>query len=571
MRFPPVLVFDCGASRVSASAFTATTDGVPVLERIFLEPLEYDSADDQQWVRAVGDAIRRISTVARLRGRRIALTVPGHLTLTKYIKVPHVDEAKRERIIQFEARQNIPYALEEVVWDYQIVHDDGIDFEVALCAVKLEIIEALLLQCRDIGFEPEVIEPSCMSQVNAFSFCYGDVRESALLINIGARSSNLVFVREDRYFIRNITLAGGAMTQAMADELGCGLTQAERLKLALVTGTFPGEDAPPEAGPALEHARQAFATRLALEVTRSVANYRRQSNVEPPGRVLLTGCGAQLPGLAELLADRLKMPVAEYDPLRGVPFGSGAVEGEIRAGAHQVGEAIGSALRLYQRGLAQFSLLPESVLRARAFRRREPFLITAAALVAATLAIPIMVLWVTRESYRERARTLDTQAIPLRSLDRRIQQARAETAKIRHQIDGIKGLVETKSNWISFFRDLQERLVKIEDVWLDGLEVLRSQGPVAGIGTRFFGQEIRPPAPRGETASLRLHLQGRLLDKNNPLSRVSFESQQRVKTLLSSFTESQFIVRLENERFDNSQPGVLKFDFTLVVNPERPL
>jgi type IV pilus assembly protein PilM len=236
MRFPPVLAIDCGASRVSAASFSATTDGVPVLEQIFVEPLEYDTADDQQWVRAVGDAIRRISTVQRLRGRKIALLVPGHLSLTKYIKVPHVDEAKRQRIIQFEARQNIPYPLDEVVWDYQIVHDDGIDFEVALCAIKLEIVEALLVQCRDIGFEPEVIEPACMGQVNAFGFCYRDARQSTLLINIGARSSNLVFLREDRYFVRNITLAGAAVTQAIADELGRGLSDAERIKLDAIRG-----------------------------------------------------------------------------------------------------------------------------------------------------------------------------------------------------------------------------------------------------------------------------------------------------------------------------------------------
>ncbi len=571
MRFPPVLVFDCGASRVSAAAYTATTDGVPVLDRVLVETLECDTADDQQWVRAVGDAMRRVSTVLKLRHYRIAILVPGHLSLTKYIKVPHVDEAKRQRIIQFEARQNIPYALEEVVWDYQIVHDDGIDFEVALCAIKLEIVEALLVQCRDIGFEPHVIEPSCMAQVNAFGFCYRDARQSTLLINVGARSTNLVFLREDRYFVRNITLAGGAVTQAMAEELGRGLTEAERLKLECIRR---GADEPElaDARRAFDNARQSFAARLSLEITRSIANYRRQSSVEPPTRVLVTGLGSQMPALTTLLAEKLKIPVEAYEPLRGVTFGTGAVEGEIRADAHMVGETVGAALRLYQRGLAQFNLLPVSVLRARAFRRREPFIVTAAAVLIGALVVPMMVVWVTRDAYREKAFSLDNQALPLRSFSAKIRQARADADKIHQEIDGIKGLVETKSNWISLFRDLQERLVKIEDVWLDSLEVLRPQGTVKGIGQRFFGQEIKQPAAADPNASsLRLRLTGRLLDKDNPLSRVSFESQQRVKTLLNSFTESQFIVRLENERFDNSQPGVLKFDFVLVVNPDRPL
>src|SRR5690606_29007867 len=137
--------------------------------------------------------------------------------------------------------------------------------------------------------------------------------------------------------------------------------------------------------------------------TRSIANYRRQSNVEPPSRVLLTGLGAQMPQLAGLLAEKLKIPVEAYEPLRGVPFASGSVEGEFRNGAHMVGEAVGSALRLNQRGLANFNLLPAHVLRARSFRRREPYLISAAAMLVASLLVPIMVFWVTRENYLEKA------------------------------------------------------------------------------------------------------------------------------------------------------------------------
>jgi type IV pilus assembly protein PilM len=155
-----------------------------------------------------------------------------------------------------------------------------------------------------------------------------------------------------------------------------------------------------------------------------------------------------------------------------------------------------------------------------------------------------------------------------------LRQTRDEIDRVRKQIEGIKGLVETKSNWIVFFKDLQERLVKVEDVWLEKLEVLRPQGTVqtsALAGSLFGGLSAKPAAPGSESQTLRLNLAGRLLDKNNPLSKVSFESQQRVKTLLSSFTESEFIVRLEGEHFDNSQPGVLKFDFVLVVDPKHPL
>lgn len=573
MRNPPIIAIDCGASRVSAAVYTTNAEGVPVLENVFVEPLEYDAADDAQWVQAVGDAIRHISTLRRIRGT-VNLITPGHLSLTKYIKVPHVDEAKRQRIIQFEARQNIPYPLNEVVWDYQIVHDDGIDFETALCAIKLDIVESLVDQCRESGFEPDIIEPSCMAQVNAFSLGYPELRESTLLINIGGRSSNLLFLAGERYFVRNITIAGATVTQAMADELGQSTAEAEVAKIAFARQR--GElDQSEEAGVAFENAQRSFATRLALEVTRSIANYRRQSGGEPPQRVLLTGAGSLLPALPALLAEKLRIPVDYCDPLRGVPFGSGVVEGEIKANAHYLSETVGSALRSCGRGVAAFNLLPSRLLRARTFRQRQPYFVASAALLAIALGVPLLVSSVTVGAYEEKLRNLDAQVEPLRRYNRQIAETNQNIQRIRGQIAGIKGLVETKSNWITFFSDLQDRLVRVEDVWLEKVQVLRPTGPQsqqsALSSSLFGGLAAKQVADGSQVQSLRLNLAGRLLDKNNPLSKVSQESQNRVKTLLTSFVESEFIVAIEDERFDNLQPGVLKFDFILVVNPAKPL
>ncbi|MCR6656848.1 MAG: hypothetical protein NVV63_13800 [Opitutus sp.] len=126
---------------------------------------------------------------------------------------------------------------------------------------------------------------------------------------------------------------------------------------------------------------------------------------------------------------------------------------------------------------------------------------------------------------------------------------------MRRQIEALHGLVASKSNWINFLTDLQSRLVKVEDVWLERLAV------------------SRPPTTSNESAPEQLHLvlSGRLLDRKNPLSKVSGESNGRVKQLLASFKESRFIADVENERFDNTQPGILRFDFTLVVDTENPL
>ena len=136
--------------------------------------------------------------------------------------------------------------------------------------------------------------------------------------------------------------------------------------------------------------------------------------------------------------------------------------------------------------------------------------------------------------------------------------------------------METKANWVNFLADLQGRLARIEDVWLDRLQVTRPPLPEPGSPD---AAPMEPP-PDGQAAAVpavpkgppvRLTLSGRLLDVRNPQSKVSPESLQRVKELLAGFTGSGFIKAVENERFDTNQNGLLYFDFTLVINPERSL
>ena len=136
----------------------------------------------------------------------------------------------------------------------------------------------------------------------------------------------------------------------------------------------------------------------------------------------------------------------------------------------------------------------------------------------------------------------------------------------------------SKNNWINFFTHLQDRLVSVNDVWVVKLAVGRPIGAVAaaphpaagglfGGGGNDFEESAAPPSPE----LLRLNVTGRLLDRANPVSRVSQESYNRARSLLGSFVDSPYIAAVENERFDPNTPGLLRFDFILVVNPGQPL
>lgn len=570
MSSPRVLAVDSGAGHVACGVFASAKNGRLVLEQFALESFNPDASLEAQWTELVAQSLAAADRRAGASGAAV-LSVPGHLTLTKFVKTPAVDKTKRDKVIQFEAQQNIPYPLPEVVWDYQTISDDSLDLEVMLAAVKLDVVEALCHSVRDAGVLPAAVLPATIALYRAFKYNYPDVSGTSLVVNIGARSTNLLFIDGGRFFIRTIALAGNSVTQSIADELKQEFSHAESLKLQVLGGTSDLSESSP-ARTTVTHAAHSFIGRLHMEITRSTVNYRRQSGAEQPAAIYITGGGSLVPDLIPTLADKLKTRVEPFDPLRNIEVAPSAAAARDYSAvlADLVGLAVGPAA-----GEKPFTLLPPAIGEAIAFRKQQPFYVGAVALLALSLALPAAHYNRRAAIAAEQSRLLETNLQPLRALKATDARNLEKIEALKKEIEAIQGLVESKSNWINFFTDLQERLVKVEDVWLEKLQVLR---PAAGEiapppGGGLFGSE---PASAGGAVQapasvLRLNLSGRLLDRANPVSRVSKESLDRVRSLIASFADSQFISSVEKENFNTTQPGILSFDFILVVDPKKPL
>jgi type IV pilus assembly protein PilM len=357
---------------------------------------------------------------------------------------------------------------------------------------------------------------------------------------------------------------------------------------------------------AVQRSAASFIAKLQVEITRSAVNHRRQSGSSAPVAVYLTGGGSLIDELPAALAERLKLPVERYQPLKNVDISADARASGAEASAQVLADLVGMATHLIAKEEMEASLLPPALTAALAFRKRQPMFMLAAALFVCALIPPIVYLHSITSATSERVSQVDSQLMPLRAVEHRNSENLRRIEAAAKQITALRGAYETKANWINFLADLQERLVKIEDVWLDKLQVVRpplpEQGdpgeqvtvdsapeqPVAADSgqTKADGRQaaadpnLTPdssapspdaPAPAADRPPVRLTLSGRLLDVANPQSKVSPESLQRVKQLLASFTGSQFIAAVENERFDTNQNGLLKFDFTLVINPKKTL
>lgn len=550
---PRILVLDCGVRRVACGLFTAGTGGRLVLRQLAFEPHRLDSRVETNWNDATGRALAAIARREKFGGT-CRLALPGHHTLVKFVRTPLIEKAGLASVIEFEARRSIPCPLEQVVWDRLLVTNDGADLEVMLAAIKNEVADAVHAATGAAGFRVSQMVPSSVALLHAFRYSHPAEREGVLVAEIGARSTHLVFVGGKRFFIRTFSLGGDAVTQAVADELQIDFAKAEELKIQALTDP-PGAAMDSAARIAVRRAAAHFAGRLHLEIVRSTISCGRQGGAIRPVTVHLTGGGSLLPELPAMLADKLALRVVRFEPLHNIALLPPARAGA-EAAAPMLAGLVGLASSLLDDAWPDLNLLPPAVVKAQVSRRRRPTLLAAAMLASVA---PLPVAW-----YYHRAATtagrasagIEKRLAPLRAIAARNVGNLVRIGETKQQIDALRNLAGLKTNWIVFLNDLQGRLARVEDVWLEKLQAAHPATDAGG-------------AP--DATARRFILSGRLLDRDNPVSKVSADSYERIGSLLQLLGQSPFIARVENEHFDNAQPGILRFDFTLVLDPQRPL
>ena len=549
------LIINCGASRITA-AVVSSSGGALQIEKLVTESLQYDYSNDDAWLGAVGVALVALHHQHKFSGKA-SFIIPGNQVLTKTIRIPHVEENKRAQIIAFEAQQNIPYPLHEVVWDSQVVGDDGVETEVLFIACKSNTIDEFCGEVGRAGFSVDTINAATVLDYNAIQFAYPTLDEDVLLINIGARSTNLLFKNPDGFFVRNIQLGGNSLTQNIADSIGKPFAKAEEVKHRFFSGELDYSD-DDSGAKLLTTCSDSFMRRMGQEITRSIVNYRRQKGAAAPKRILLSGRGALLEGLSEQLSTSQKVGVEFFDPLQNVTL-NGELASDSSSLRLEISEIIGAAAQHMVADSAGVNLLPDEVQREMEFGSKKPYLIMA----AICLALAPWPVFVGHKqlfsAYEKAVQATEAQVSPLQSCQSQILDNTSKAVKISESIRRIEGLVNSKTNWIQFFAELQASLTKAEDVWLDSLEVQREQ-------------------PGEGEASYVVVLEGQMLVRETAGETGGIDQElisRRIKGMQSSFEDSKFIVssRPPNINWSDLRNGlnVLTFTINLVVDTEKPL
>ncbi|MBD5780585.1 pilus assembly protein PilM [Pelagicoccus sp. NFK12] len=558
MSNPHFLAISLGANYLCSVHLKMNPSGRCELLDYQMDTVDFSSNDPMLWLKATSSHLDAVAL--RFRSQMPAgFSIPGHVALCKYLKIPHVPRGKRPKIVAFEAKQNIPYPIEEVTWEFAVIEEDGLDFDTVIGASRTEIVETIARYSRDSEIDLRGIEPSTTSLVNVFRYNHADIKDGALIVSIGAKSTDLVFVDGKRYHSRNLPFAGQSISSEMAETLGVAVSEAERIKISATRE----EALAREEYRAFEDAKRNFEARLGTEILRTAAVLKRQGFDFDAKSVYLTGGGALLPQLDSVLSAKVKLPVGYLDPLRNLTVSNESLRGELANAAPFLADAIGIGVGRFMPDGATLDLTPRSLVWHRKFRRQQPFYLLAGLVACGAVGLPILNTSLEIRAYEQELQNLEAQIRPLSQINKEIYSRTEQIKRIRDVIEKTANVTAARSTWLDILNDLQRRLAEVEDVWLDELRLERPQAPVSsGKGV------ARVQKSDGKT---RVHLSGRLIDVYNPVSSVSPASYERVKTLLENLNGASFVASLEDEQFDYTVPGVLGFKFTLVVEEGVPL
>jgi type IV pilus assembly protein PilM len=477
-----LLALNIGTQTVHVAEFRTGADGSLILHGLHsAEMAGSESGSDATRPASVTAAISEAAQGIKLKGIPTNYAVSAQSVFTRFVKLPAVDEGKIDQIVQFEAQQNVPFPISEVVWDYQIVGagDDG-RMEVVLVAIKSDLLNEINQGVEGAGLRPVLVDVAPMALFNAFRYNYSDLEGCTLLIDIGARTTNLLFVEPKKIFSRSIPIGGNTITSAVAKELQIPYAAAERRKKEkgyVSLGGSYAEDDNPDVARMSKIIRNTM-TRLHAEITRSIGFYRAQQQGSQPARIFLCGGSANLPYMREFFTEKLQIPVEYFNPFRNVGVGGDVDVDMIARNAHGLGEIVGLGLRGASECPMELNLRPASVIRQQRLSARKPALMLSG--VALLLALAGWWLYYLRGA-DIKTRVLENvkaRVVGLQAFEKKFKQAGKQLGELKAIADPLAEATAEREFWIGLTEDIHQRLPK-EFIWLTAFEPT-ADGPQAG-------------------------------------------------------------------------------------------
>ena len=375
----PVWGIDLGQSALKAVRLRVAEGGVVATDHVYIEHARILSQPDVDRKALIEEAVKKFTDQHDLSKESIVVGVPGQHTLARFTKLPPVDKKKIPELVQWEAQQQIPFDMDDVIWDYQVFENaDAPETEVGIFAMRRELLREHLAFVSSLNLEPAAVQSNPLALYNALKYDGLAGGEAVAILDIGTQNTDLIVAEGNSLWTRNIPIGGNAFTEALLKTFKLSFRKAENLKRDAAKSKYARQ--------IFQAMRPVFAD-LVAEVQRSVGFFTSSRRGVKISKFLAMGSAFKLPGLQKFLQQNLGLEVARPQSFNKLSTGEDPAAAQLTEQLMSFGVAYGLALQGL--GLSQITsnLLPVEIAKQVVWRKKTPWFYGAAACLALSAAI----------------------------------------------------------------------------------------------------------------------------------------------------------------------------------------
>jgi type IV pilus assembly protein PilM len=271
----------------------------------------------------VGAVIAELFKNLKIRNKKVGFSISGYSVIVKKVNLAVMEEEQLEEYIMQEAEQYIPFDISDVYLDYQDLKTNTKDSDrtdVMLVAAKKEIVDDYLDMLRSINLQPAVVDVDGFALENTYETIY-EKSDNVALVDIGASKMNINILAEGISVVaRDIVVGSRQLTEQIQGAFDLEYDEAEALKL----GQIPAEEKREE----MEEIFSSTCTQWVLEIKKAIDLYHSNNPDKPLTRLVLSGGGSKVVGLADFLESETSIPVEIFNPFSNMTYNKKKIDAE---------------------------------------------------------------------------------------------------------------------------------------------------------------------------------------------------------------------------------------------------
>ncbi len=475
---------DVGTNSIKMVVVRKERDGIRVLSAAAVPiPLDVAGSRDRR-TQFVTESLGTLLADGDVRKNPVVIATPGQAVFIRYVKLPPVAPGKLDQIVGYEAQQQVPFPLDGVIWDYQRLQSRSpAETNIVLVAIKRELIGQSLEQLAAHHVEPEVIDHGPLAFYNCAKFV-GELPDDqvTILLDVGAKATDLSIEREGQLcWTRSVPIGGNDLTDAIARTLNINSDAAEAAKLEQGAVSEEGVGAEGDQAAAIQQAMRPVLEELLSEVQRSVGYFRSQLEGGRVDRILLCGGTGRLPGFDTVLESRLGVEVSHADVLGRLGTTPDVISGLDGAGGMEV--AVGLALRTLVPCQLTINLLPAELIERHQMRRKRPYMVFSAVLVALIGASSSVFTYQDYDVLNQEYQRVHGRLTSITKYEENVDKEKNTQSELESELTVLRAMSGERAFWPEVLLELGRVLP--DDAWL---ETVRA----TGVGSEYRADGPEP-------------------------------------------------------------------------------